>query len=244
MVCHARNRFFNIEVAMEKKTALILLAGGIGTRMNSAIPKQFLTLKGKPAALHSLEIFLQFPEIVEVVIVCSPKYREVFKDYTDARISFALPGVRRQDSVFSGLTAVRSDPDLICVHDSARPLINHALVQRVIDEGARYGAATAGMPVKFTVKESDESNFVNATLDRTKLWEIQTPQVIKSSLLKEAFEIINAQNITITDDVSAVEWLKHPVKLVEGDYSNIKITTQNDLIIAEQTLEANEKTKL
>lgn len=214
------------------KTAVILLAGGQGTRFGGPTPKQFITLGNQPLIEHSLHILKQLSGLIEMVVVCAPQYRHYFPSTT----SFAIPGARRQDSVYHGLLALKSKAEYILIHDGARPFITLDLVNRVLDAAQLHGAATAGMPLKFTVKQHGGDHFVMNTPDRTTLWEIQTPQVVRRDWLEEGFAKINAENITITDDVSIAEHLGHPVKLVEGSYHNIKITTPEDVLIAHQLL--------
>jgi 2-C-methyl-D-erythritol 4-phosphate cytidylyltransferase len=215
---------------------IILLAGGTGTRMKSDIPKQFLPLNGKPIALHSFDLFLSMPEVAELVVVCAPKYRHLFSS-TSIPLTFASPGERRQDSVYNGLQALSESCTLVGVHDSARPCITLPLVRRALHAAKEHGAATVGMPIKFTVKECNEQQFVKHTPDRSRIWEIQTPQFIQTSLLKQGFQHVKSTYSTVTDDVSIVELLGLPVKLVEGSQSNLKITTLEDLAIAQSFLE-------
>ena len=218
------------------KTSVILLAGGIGSRMHLPMPKQFLALGEKPVALYSFELFLSLPEIDEIIVVCAPNFREFF-NYSNPNLKsvlFALPGNRRQDSVFNGLQA--SSNELICIHDAARPFIDKKLVLRVLESGQQYGAATVAMPVKFTVKESDTQNFVTNTPDRAKIWEIQTPQVLHREILTQGFEHAHQHHTTVTDDVSLAELIGKKVKLVEGSHTNFKITVPADLTIANHLL--------
>lgn len=216
------------------QVSVILLCGGRGTRMGVDKPKQFLELQGKTIAHYSLDVLKKIQGIVEIIVVCDPAYRSFFLSYQDSLpLHFALPGERRQDSVLNGLRALQSTPDLVCIHDSARPFINHAMASRTISAAADYGAATAAMPIKFTIKEHDGHQFVKNTPDRSLYWEIQTPQVIKTELLKKGFEHVIQHHLTVTDDVSIVELLNLPVKLVEGSYNNLKITTPDDLVLAE-----------
>lgn len=219
-----------------RKISAILLAGGTGSRMQLQIPKQYLPIGNKPVALYSFEVFLNLPEIQEIIVVCAKEYQTLFQ--TDQKqVVFAEPGERRQDSVFNGLQAVQKDSEFVCIHDSARPHITPELVRRVLEAGLMYGAATVGVQARSTIKECNEFAFVKHTPDRSRIWEIQTPQVLRVSLLREGFKHINKKNLTVTDDVSIVEHLKYPVKLVEGDIRNLKITTQEDLLIAEQFLQ-------
>ncbi|MBS4167900.1 2-C-methyl-D-erythritol 4-phosphate cytidylyltransferase [Parachlamydia sp. AcF125] len=222
---------------MRELASVILLAGGRGSRMRQAMPKQFLPLAGKPLVFFSLECFMALPEILEIVVVCDPVYHSLFANYMrDPRLRFALPGPRRQDSVWNGLQTIKQPPQIVCIHDAARPCIDQLLVKRVLKAAREHGAATAGMPLKFTLKQSTAAGFVDKTLDRSLLWEIQTPQAIDFCLLHQGFKKVHELNREVTDDVSMVELLEKPVKLVEGDYANLKITTPEDLIVAEQWL--------
>lgn len=220
-------------MSLKKEVSVILLAGGTGSRMNSLIPKQYLVLAGKPLVFHSFEIFCSMPEVAEIIIVCAPDYRSLFtSDQTEPTIRFAMPGNRRQDSVFNGFQATNKDSKLVCIHDAARPFVDAAMTRRAIEAAIQYGAATVGMPIKFTVKECDKEDFVRHTPERSRLWEIQTPQVIQTQQLQRGLEFTNKENITVTDDVSLVELLNLPVKIVKGTYENLKITTPEDLILA------------
>lgn len=220
-----------------EKVCVILSAGGIGSRMKSVTPKQFLLLNGKAIARHSFDLFASMKEVSEIVVVCDQSYQYLFNAHgSHAKVTFANPGERRQDSVYNGLQAITSEPAFVCVHDSARPFINEAMVQRIIDAAREHGAATAGMPIKFTVKESHPHGLVARTPDRTHIWEIQTPQIIRYEMLKKGFALAHEQSLTVTDDVSLIEQLGLPVQLVTGCYRNLKITTPEDLLIAQAFL--------
>ena len=216
------------------QTSVILLAGGKGVRMGTSLPKQFLSLKEKPIVSYSLNLFCSLPSIHEVIVVCDPSFQHYFADYP---VVFALPGIRRQDSLKNGLERVSSATQWVCIHDAARPLITIEMLFKLFLEGKKTGAATLGMPVKWTVKMTKEDNIVDKTLNREKVWEIQTPQFISKKLLQEGILFADTHNLTVTDDVSFAELLSHPVKLVAGSYTNLKITTPEDLTIAEKFLE-------
>jgi len=126
--------------------------------------------------------------------------------------------------------------ELVCVHDSARPLVLNEDVKKVLNDAWVHGAAVLGVPVKATIKEASNDNFVTRTLNRQTLWEMHTPQVIKPSLLRKGFEVVYREGLEVTDDVSIVEHLKHPVYITEGSYTNIKVTTPDDLLLAERIL--------
>lgn len=221
-----------------EKISVILLAGGKGTRMQSAVPKQFLSLKEKPIALISFDFFAARPEVSEIIVVSDPSYRSLFHLHDEKKqLFFADPGERRQDSVFNGLTKVSEDSCYVCIHDAARPFVKESFFKNALEEAKRHGACAVGMPVKYTVKEADAKQFVQGTLNRELVWEIQTPQVITTELLRECFTHVIANNLTVTDDVSILELMQKPVKLVQGCYTNIKITTPEDLSFANLILE-------
>ena len=146
----------------------------------------------------------------------------------DIQFQFALPGERRQDSVWNGLQKLESSAN-VCIHDSARPLITSQLVRNVVDEANKWGAAVCGVRSKSTIKICDAKQKVLQTPERSSLWEIQTPQVARLDLLKEGFEYVNRHQLTVTDDASLIEAIYKPVKVVEGSYKNIKVTTPGDL---------------
>ncbi|KAJ6427820.1 2-C-METHYL-D-ERYTHRITOL 4-PHOSPHATE CYTIDYLYLTRANSFERASE CHLOROPLASTIC [Salix viminalis] len=226
-------------VVKEKSVSVILLAGGQGKRMGANMPKQYLPLLGQPIALYSLYTFSEMDEVKEIIVVCDPSYKDIFEDCQEqinVDLKFALPGKERQDSVYSGLQEVDLNSELVCVHDSARPLVLSEDVEKVLKDGWINGAAVLGVPVKATIKEADGESFVVRTLDRKTLWEMQTPQVMKPELLKKGFELVNREGLEVTDDVSIVEHLKHPVYITEGSYTNIKVTTPDDLLLAERIL--------
>lgn len=208
----------------------ILLAGGKGERMGSSTPKQFLPLQNKAIALHSLEVLLELEEIEEIVVVCALEHRHFFANMP---VKFALPGNQRQESVYNGLQMVQPEAQWICTHDSARPFINSQMVRTLFKASEHIGAASLAMPVKNTLKESTGDHKVARTLDRASIWEIQTPQLIKKKILDAGFTYAHAQSLSVTDDVSLAELVGESVKLIQGNYQNIKITTPEDLAFAE-----------
>lgn len=218
--------------------AVILLAGGKGLRMGSAVPKQYLPLKGKLVSEHSYDLFLNMLEVHEIVVVCTEERRKVFERAgSQKNVVYAQPGERRQDSVFNGLQKVSEGINYICVHDSARPCLSEELARDVICAGKEYGAAALGLPVKYTVKETEASGLVKRTLERENIWEVQTPQVLALELFKKGFSKADKENLTVTDDVSLAELLGSAVKLVKSSSKNIKITTPDDLTVVESLLE-------
>ena len=137
----------------------------------------------------------------------------------------------------SGLEACPGDAALVCIHDAARPLVTPEEIFKVIGDAREHGAAVLGVPVKATVKESDDGEFVLRTVDRSRLWEVHTPQVIKPALLREGFDKVAKEGLEVTDDVSIIEQLGLPVKLTLGEYTNLKVTTPDDMVVATQILD-------
>jgi 2-C-methyl-D-erythritol 4-phosphate cytidylyltransferase len=222
------------------EAAAIVLAGGVGSRMKADKPKQLLDLMGKPVMMHSLELFLGMPSITRVVLVLDEQYRPLVAHYKAQhgdRLVFAEPGKERQDSVASALKQIPESTELIAVHDSARPLVSVKSVLEVIADAAQYGAAVLAVPCKATIKESDDGSFVGRTIPRAKLWEIQTPQVVRASTLRRGFAKAAAERLEVTDDASLVEALGEPVKLTLGEYTNFKLTTPEDMVIARDLLQ-------
>ncbi len=222
--------------------SIILLAGGVGKRMGAAIPKQYLELRGQPIATYSLETFAKMPEVGEIVIVCDPSWRDVFQSRfaglpADMKYKWALPGAERQDSVYNGLQEVNPSSSLVAVHDSARPLVTRADALKCMVDGFTVGAAVLGVQVKPTIKEVDKDLMVIKTLQRAKLWEVQTPQCIRPELLRNGFALVKSQGLEVTDDVSIIEAMGQPVKITPGSYTNIKVTTPDDMAVAEKFLD-------
>ncbi len=219
--------------------SVVFLAGGTGTRMKSTVPKQYLCIHQKPLALYSFEVLASLPEVQDFVVVCESQYEPLFQNSAKIKgvnLQFARPGLRRQDSVLNGIQYLQPH-SLVCIHDSARPLIEPSIVRRVVHAAESWGAAVVGVKVRSTIKICDGAQIVVNTPNRASLWEMQTPQVIRLDLLKEGFAYVQEHQVTVTDDVSLVESLGKPIKVVEGSYSNIKVTTPEDLICVEKLIE-------
>lgn len=214
----------------------IILAAGVGSRLNSSVPKPLVRICGKPAIIYSLEAFDKYPKIDEIIVVASAQNKTAVAK-TIKKCSFkkikvlCLGGRRRQDSVRNGLKAVSRSSDWVLIHDSARPFISCKLITEVILAAKKTGAAILGVPVKATIKSVKKDSLVDKTIDRSNLWEIQTPQVFKKELIVEAYNKYFKGNFT--DDASLVERLGKRVRMVQGSYGNIKITTKEDLLFAE-----------
>lgn len=152
-------------------------------------------------------------------------------------MKFALPGAERQDSVYNGLQEIDATVQLVAIHDSARPLVTTHDALTCFVDAYNVGAAVLGVPVKPTIKEVDSNRAVVKTLKRSVLWEVQTPQVIRPELLRKGFELVRREGLEVTDDVSIIEALGEPVLITSGAYTNIKVTTPDDMSVAERFLE-------
>lgn len=227
-----------------KCTAIILVAGQ-GKRMKTKVQKQFLMLQGKPLLYYSLACFQKSDEIQEIVVVTGKESidycrSEIIEKYGFTKVkSIAEGGKERYDSVYAGLEACSADTDYVFIHDGARPFVTEDIIKRTKEVAVTYQACIAGMPSKDTVKIIDENNMVSATPERSRVWSVQTPQVFLYSLIKEAHDTARSVSMQgITDDAMVVEQYKNtPVHIVEGAYENIKITTPEDILVAEKILE-------
>ena len=227
---------------MEKPlTSVIIPAAGMGRRMNAPINKQYLTINGKPSLAHTLDVFEKCPLIYEIVLVINQDefsicQLQVLKPYRFTKIKLVRGGDTRQESVYRGLKAINPKTDIVMVHDGARPIIQESVIIRSIYETIEHRATTVGVAAKNTIKVISKDGFVKHTPNRDYLVEIQTPQTFEYGLLKEAHEQAIRLGIEGNDDAFLVERQNVPVKIVTGHYTNIKITTPEDLIIAESII--------
>ena len=210
------------------KVAAIIAAGGSGKRMGQR--KQFLPLAGRSVLEWTISAFKNVPGISEIILVVSPDDLDRAKNLS-AKITAS--GAERQDSVKNGMKLVAPDTDIVVVHDGARPLITADIIEKAIKEAMEYGACVVGVPVKDTIKRVGDDLFVEGTVDRDNLWQAQTPQAFKYEIITRALKKAKAK---MTDDAKLVEDLKIKVKMVLGSYENIKITTPEDMAIAEEIL--------
>lgn len=228
-----------------KKIAAICLAAGQGKRMESKVQKQYLLIEDKPVLYYALKAFQDSvaEEVVLVVGAGEEEYckTEIVDKYAFDKVKAIVAGGKeRYHSVFEGLQAVK-DADYVLIHDGARPFLTQEIIDRCIEGAEEYKACVAGMPVKDTIKLADEEQNIASTPERSKVWMIQTPQAFEYSLIKQAYTILIEQerkgyktSIPVTDDAMVVEYfLKQKVHLVYGSYENIKITTPEDMRIAE-----------
>ena len=224
---------------MEKqKYTAIVLAAGSGKRMNSKVHKQYLIIQDRPVLYYSLKAFEDsaVDEIVLVVGKGEEKFcrKEIVDKYGISKVKAIVEGGKeRYHSVFEGLKQT-SDADYVLIHDGARPFVNQDIIRRCMQEVQKYQACVVGMPVKDTIKIADEEGYAKQTPDRKNVWMIQTPQTFSYALIYEAYEeMLKTEDAAITDDAMVLERTKgKKSKLIEGSYRNIKITTPEDLLIA------------
>lgn len=224
---------------MEKqKYAAIVLAAGSGKRMNSQVHKQYLIIQDRPVLYYSLKAFEDsaVDEIVLVVGKGEEEFcrKEIVDKYGISKVKAIVEGGKeRYHSVFEGLKQT-SDADYVLIHDGARPFVNQKIIRRCMLEVPEYQACVVGMPVKDTIKIADEGGYAKQTPDRKNVWMIQTPQTFSYALIYEAYEeMLKTEDAAITDDAMVLERTKgKKSKLIEGSYRNIKITTPEDLLIA------------
>lgn len=223
------------------KTAAIIVAAGKGSRMKTAESKQYLEIGGKPILVHSLERFESMNEIDEIVLVTGEqdveRCRGYIKAYGLTKVSAVVAGgSERQYSVHRGLQALSSETEWVLVHDAVRPFVRPEQIRACRREAMLKNAAVLAVPVKDTIKVVQGDGAIQSTPDRRSLWAIQTPQAFRLSLLLEAYKQAEADGFLGTDDSMLVEKYGTTVYVVEGDYTNVKITTPEDLQLAEWIL--------
>lgn len=224
----------------KEKCTAIVLAAGQGKRMGTTVQKQYLEVAGKPILFYSLDVFQKTDFIDEIVLVVSEEQKEYCKNEIVDKFNITkvhkivAGGLERYHSVWNGLEEIE-ESGYVFIHDGARPFISEDILQRAYTAVQVEKACVVGMPVKDTIKIADGNEFAKETPNRKYVWMVQTPQVFKTSLIKKAYNMLLQQEIIeATDDAMAVEkMLGKQVKLIEGSYKNIKITTPEDMEIAE-----------
>lgn len=229
------------------KYAAIVLAAGSGSRMNTQVHKQYLLLQGKPILYYSLKEFEESPvdEIILVVGKGEINYcqTEIIEKYHITKVSHIVEGGKeRYHSVFEGLKYTE-EADYVLIHDGARPFLNQQIIRQSMDAVIKYQACVIGMPVKDTIKIADDDCYAKETPERKKVWMVQTPQTFERKLIYDAYEkMLQNEDSAITDDAMVLERVTgKKTKLIPGSYRNIKITTPEDLLIADVYLENPEK---
>lgn len=228
-----------IDIALKSKSKfwVVLPAAGSGSRMRQTVPKQYLTINGKAVIEHAIDVFLSNPEI-QNIMVCLPVGDQRFSQMPfseNPRVATTAGGESRASSVLNGLRAlVADDQDWVLVHDAARPCLSAQLLCHLIEQlrDDEVGGILA-VPVKDTLKQSSRDQRIASTVDRSTIWQAQTPQMFRYGLLKVALAHAIDNGIEITDEASSLEASGYQPKLVEGDARNLKITTSEDLELAE-----------
>lgn len=220
-------------------TAALIPAAGRGQRMGLDTEKQFLPLGGKPLLAYTLARFEATPAIDRIVVVV-PSGREAF-----CRREIVVPGgmrkvthivagaETRQRSVMAGFSCLDQDVDVVVIHDGARPFVTPSLIQAAVDAAAAVGSSVAAIPESDTLKRVSTSGTVIETVDRRNLWRAQTPQAFRRAILQQALAYAAEHNLDATDEASIVEWLSWPVRIFPGSVRNFKITSPDDLVLAE-----------
>jgi 2-C-methyl-D-erythritol 4-phosphate cytidylyltransferase len=220
------------------KADAVIVSAGKGLRFMEGKKKQFHSLGGKPILVHTLEKFETCPLIRSILLVVGQEdmdycLKEIVERYKFQKVSQIVPGgKRRQESVKNGVDALPKEADVVSIHDGVRPFVTRAMIEDTLHAAARFAAVVLAMPVKDTIKVSNPDGTVLKTLDRETLWQIQTPQAFQVSVIKEAHYRAAEDGFVGTDDASLVERLGIKVHILPGSYTNIKITTPEDLFLA------------
>ncbi len=235
---------------MKKKRDLfvsaVIAAAGQSTRMNMDINKQYIDICGKPVLARTIQVFEDCSLVDEIILVVNRQdivycRQNILDEYSFSKVKALVSGGKsRQESVFNGLIEVDAKCGVVLIHDGARPFINEEKIAESINVTIEYGAACVAVPVKDTVKRVDSYGFIEETPDRSALWYVQTPQAFKYDLIMKAHKNALRDGFTATDDSTLIERMGLPVKLVMGEYNNIKITTCEDLKIAEAIIGLDE----
>ncbi len=224
------------------KVTVLIPAAGMGRRMGKAVAKQFLPLGDKPMLAHTLLAFQRAAEIDEIIPILSKEdmescLRDIIEQYHVTKVkTLVVGGKERQDSVMNGLKKLDKDASVVLVHDGVRPFVTAEMIRESVEFAKKGECVVVGVPLKDTIKEVDDKGLVRHTLERSKLWAIQTPQAFPFKALKRAYEESYQHRISGTDDAMLVERAGGKVRVIMGSYENIKITTPGDLVLAEEIL--------
>ena len=224
---------------------VVIVAAGTGSRMNMGINKQFIKLEGKEIIYYTIEKFYKNENIDDIVVVVKEEEAEFFRKeildkYNFKNIKLAYGGKERQDSVYNGLKSLDKNCNIVLIHDGARPFVSNRIIDKSIEEAKENKAIVVGVPVKDTIKVIDNDKNIVDTPNRNILWAVQTPQTFDYNLLIKSYEDAFKDGFYGTDDAMLVERIGYKVKMVEGSYNNIKITTQEDLGLGSQILKVQE----
>ncbi|HEX7504850.1 MAG TPA: 2-C-methyl-D-erythritol 4-phosphate cytidylyltransferase [Syntrophales bacterium] len=234
---------------MTMSTVAIVPAAGTGNRMGRERSKQYLSLAGMPILVWTLKVLEECPLVDGLLVVVPPQDIEFVRNTILSpcnlnKVNGVIPGGKeRQDSVRAGVEALDRDTDLVIIHDAVRPFISIELISQCIRAAREEGAVTVGVPVKDTVKEVAPDGRVLRTCDRSLMWLTQTPQAFRRDIIENAHHAAVRDGFRGTDDTSLVERLGIAVRMIRGEYSNIKITTPDDLILAETMLAGRKESR-
>lgn len=228
----------------ELMNSAILVAAGRGTRMGPQVDKLFLEVAGRPVVAHAWQRFENAPEIHEIILVVRPEmephFAELARQYGFAKPHrFVAGGPERQDSVWNGLAALGPDSELVAIQDAARPCTSGELIAATLQAARETGAAVAAQPVTDTLKETLDGQTVSRTVDRSKLWAVQTPQTFQTAIIRRAIHTARDQGLKLTDDTAACELIGQPVRLVASRWPNPKVTVPADLPFVASLLQPN-----
>lgn len=224
----------------------VIVAAGMGKRMQSNINKQYIKLRDKEVVAHTIEVFDKNDNIDEIIVAVREDEEEFFVEHVlnkynfDKKIKIAHGGNERQDSVYNGLKKVSKECNIVLIHDGARPFVSDAIINNSIEEAIENKAVVVGVPVKDTIKVLDDKNIITNTPNRKYVWAVQTPQSFDYELLMKSYDNAFENNFFGTDDAMLVENMGYNVKMIMGSYENIKMTTKEDLNFAEQILKSRE----
>lgn len=220
---------------------VVIVAAGSGSRMKRDINKQFIKLDGKEIIAYTIEKFYKSEDIDDIVIVIKENEEKYFIEniinkYGFDNIKLAYGGKERQDSVYNGIKKLNRNCEIVLIHDGARPFVNEDIIKNSIEEAKENNAVVVGVPVKDTIKVVDSDGNIVDTPNRSLLWSVQTPQSFKYEIITKAYEYAYSNDYYGTDDAMLVEHIGYNVKMIQGSYDNIKITTEEDLHFGIQIL--------
>jgi 2-C-methyl-D-erythritol 4-phosphate cytidylyltransferase len=222
----------------------IIVAAGKGTRMGPNIDKLFLEVAGKPVVAHTWASFDRARDVDEIVLVVREGMQEAFHEMArhhglNKPFRLVAGGRERQDSVWNGLAVLSPESEIVAIQDGARPCTSAALITATIAAARETGAAVAALPVTDTIKETADGQIISRTLDRSRLWAVQTPQTFRVEIIRRALALVRERQLQVTDDTAACELIEQPVKLIAAAAPNPKVTVPADLAYIELVLRGN-----
>ncbi len=224
---------------------VVIVAAGKGTRLQSELPKPFLSVAGRPILVHTLRRFTPIEMVRRIVVVVAAEREALCRELLHTHGPWPQPitvihgGAERQDSVRNGLATLETQCEIVVIHDAARPFISVEAIQRSIDAAAETGSEVVATPVRDTIKRADAQHTIRETVSRHDLWLAQTPQTFQVGVIRAAHQWAKQHGIVGTDDATLVEQMGRPVRIVPGDALNFKITTPDDLALAQAVLQAS-----